>query len=46
MVCKKEGTGWSVEHKLIPYDWNTAAAIAEQGGRTDYAVAIRSGRVR
>lgn len=46
MVRKKEGTGWSVEHKLIPYDWNAAAEIAERSGRPDYAVAIRTGRAR
>ncbi|QWU13341.1 phosphoesterase, MJ0936 family [Paenibacillus sophorae] len=46
MVRRTEGTGWNVEHKLIPYDWNKAADIAERNGRPDYAIAIRSGRAR
>ncbi|MDT3425725.1 hypothetical protein J2Z22_001244 [Paenibacillus forsythiae] len=32
-----EGTGWSTEHKLIPYDWNAAADLAERNGRPGYA---------
>ena len=46
-LCRRndEENGWSVEHRLVKYDWDRAAAIAEGNGRQDYAAAIRTGRV-
>lgn len=46
-LCRRidEHNGWSVEHRLVVYDWDCAASIAERNGRQDYADAIRTGRV-
>lgn len=46
-LCRRndEENGWSVEHRLVKYDWDRAASIAAGNGRQDYAAAIRTGRV-
>lgn len=36
---------WEVEFRLIAYDWESAASIAESNGRHDVARALRTGRV-
>jgi predicted phosphodiesterase len=37
--------GWQAELRQTAYDWERAAARAEQAGRLDWADALRSGRV-
>lgn len=37
--------GWCIDHRLVEYDWDKAADLAEEAGRPDYAVAIRYGRM-
>ncbi|MBY9079673.1 metallophosphoesterase family protein [Paenibacillus sp. HN-1] len=46
IVRRNPGAGWETEHRLIAYDWQSAARMAEKNGRPDYAVAIATGRVR
>lgn len=36
---------WTAEFRAVEYAWNDAAAIAEQRGRQDWAVALRTGKV-
>jgi len=36
--------GWWVENVAVPYDWETAAAVALENGRPDWAVWLRTGR--
>lgn len=38
------GGAWSADQIQVDYDWGAAARIAEDRGRTDWAVALRSGR--
>ncbi|MCL6605477.1 MAG: metallophosphatase family protein [Paenibacillus sp.] len=47
-ICRRdliEEESWNIEHILVKYDWNEAAAQAEQNGRLDYAHPIRTGKV-
>ncbi|GAA1178050.1 hypothetical protein GCM10009674_14130 [Nesterenkonia xinjiangensis] len=36
---------WEVEFRLVAYDWESAALIAESHDRQDVARALRTGRV-
>jgi len=36
---------WSVQSRCVPYDWEAAARRAERHGRSDWAHALRTGRV-
>jgi predicted phosphodiesterase len=45
-IAERTRAGWSVELIAVPYDWNAAAALAEQGGRLDWVLALRTGFVR
>lgn len=46
-IASREGGGqpWRFAQISVPYDWETAAALAEANGRPDWAAAIRSGNV-
>jgi len=44
IVTEQEGE-WSAEFRAVEYAWDDAAAIAEQRGRPDWAVALRTGKV-
>ncbi|CAH1190567.1 hypothetical protein PAECIP111892_00248 [Paenibacillus auburnensis] len=46
-LCRRTGepNGWAVQHRLVEYEWEAAAAMADSKGRHDYAVAIRNGRM-
>ncbi|MNV58311.1 hypothetical protein D3C71_1506760 [compost metagenome] len=46
LVRRNPEAGWVTEHRLIAYDWQSAARMAEKNGRHDYAAAIATGRVR
>lgn len=37
-------SGWWVEDIAVPYDWETAAAVAGENGRPDWAEWLRTGR--
>ncbi|GIL39278.1 metallophosphoesterase family protein [Roseiterribacter gracilis] len=38
-------SGWLVDFIAVPYAWNDEARIAESNGRSDWAMALRTGRV-
>lgn len=44
-LLTRHGTGWQVELRALPYDWEAAARRADANGRGDWADALRSGRV-
>jgi len=43
-ILEKRDGSWSAELKAVVYDWEGAAAAAEQRQRPDWARALRSGR--
>ncbi len=43
IVCRTEA-GWQVENMAVPYDWETAAAVAGRNGRLDWAKWLAAGR--
>jgi predicted phosphodiesterase len=45
-IAERRSAGWSVELIAVPYDWNAAAKLAEQRGRRDWVLALRTGFVR
>jgi predicted phosphodiesterase len=44
-VLSKDGEGWSADLVAVEYDWEQAARDAEANGLTDWAKALRTGRV-
>jgi putative phosphoesterase len=44
-VVERAATGWIAELVALPYDWNSAAAMAERNARADWGRALRSGFV-
>ncbi|GAQ29276.1 metallophosphoesterase protein [Ralstonia sp. NT80] len=45
-VVTRCGDDWTVEFRAVEYAWDEAAALAEQRGRADWTVALRTGRLR
>jgi predicted phosphodiesterase len=45
-IAQRSSLGWTVELIAVPYDWNAAAELADQRGRHDWALALRTGFVR
>jgi predicted phosphodiesterase len=43
-IVARSGDNWQVEHRAVVYDWESAAQLAEQNGRPDWAAWLRSGR--
>ena len=43
-IVSKSGSGWRVEDIAVPYNWEAAAAVAEENGRADWAEWLRTGR--
>ena len=43
-ICEQTGTGWSVSHRCVDYDYKTAAATARRNGRKDWAKWLETGR--
>ena len=43
-IVSRSGASWQVEHRAVVYDWDTAAGVAAQNGRSDWAAWLRSGR--
>lgn len=44
LVVEEHGR-WEIEHRRVIYDWNAAAAMAEDNGRRDWAHWLRTGKV-
>lgn len=42
-VIARQGPGWRVDHRQIPYDWDAAAAQARAHGREDWAKVVSTG---
>jgi predicted phosphodiesterase len=43
-IIAEVGTGWRVEHVVVPYDWESASRAAARNGREDWAAWLRTGR--
>ncbi|MEM8995329.1 MAG: metallophosphoesterase family protein [Acidobacteriota bacterium] len=43
-ILERSAAGWTVENRAVPYDWSTAAAVAESLGRSDWARRLVTGR--
>ncbi|MHA1992261.1 MAG: metallophosphoesterase family protein [Candidatus Kariarchaeaceae archaeon] len=43
-IVSKRNEGWVFEIITLPYDWKTAALMAEKNNRTDWAKWLRTGR--
>jgi len=44
-IVAKDEVGWSIDNVAIPYDWESASAVAAAKDRPDWARWIRAGRV-
>lgn len=45
-ICSRDSAGhWEAKLTSITYDWEAAAHLADQRGRPDWAVALRTGRM-
>ena len=44
-IVTQQAKAWSVEFRAVEYAWDEAAAVAEQHGRPDWAVWLRTGRM-
>lgn len=44
-LVERTPAGWVVEHRLVPYDWQAAARLAQANGRPDWAYALTTGRM-
>jgi predicted phosphodiesterase len=42
-IATKSGGGWMVEQICVPYDWESAAQLAEMRGREDWVNALLTG---
>ncbi|MFE6135941.1 metallophosphoesterase family protein [Bacillus sp. NPDC057893] len=45
VIMEKNAQDWLVEQISVSYNWEEAAQLAENSGRHDWAVALRTGRV-
>jgi predicted phosphodiesterase len=45
-IAERRPDGWAAEFIAVPYDWESAAGLAEQRGRKDWVRALRTGFVR
>jgi len=43
VLIEKTDAGWKPEFIALEYDWEAAAQLADQRGRPDWAVALRTG---
>lgn len=42
-IIEKKERGWTARNHITPYDWDSAAEAAEQNGRPDWALWLRTG---
>jgi predicted phosphodiesterase len=45
-IVERRGASWLAELLAVPYDWHQASLQAEANGRSDWARALRTGRVQ
>lgn len=45
-LLEQRAQGWQVELLAVPYDWRPAAELAARNGRGDWAIALRTGRMK
>jgi predicted phosphodiesterase len=45
-IAESSSAGWKVEFVAVPYDWDSAAGLAERRARPDWVRALRTGFVR
>ncbi len=45
-IAERSAGTWTVEFIAVPYDWETAARLAQERGREDWVRALRTGFVR
>jgi len=45
-VVERTANGWVAQLLAVPYDWESAARLAERRARPDWVRALRSGFVR
>ncbi|NBI27904.1 metallophosphoesterase family protein [Chengkuizengella marina] len=45
VVLNKNNGPWTIEHLVVPYNWNAAADKATENGRDDWAKWIKLGRI-
>jgi predicted phosphodiesterase len=43
-IASRGEAGWRIEDIAVPYDWETAVAVAAENGRPDWAAWLRTGR--
>ena len=44
-LLSRMSAGWQIEQRQVPYDWNSAADLADANGRPDWSDALRRGFV-
>lgn len=44
-VVERTAGGWAVEQYAVAYDWDAAAELAQRNGRSEWAFALRTGRM-
>jgi predicted phosphodiesterase len=44
-IVEKTAHGWQADLRCVPYDFEPMARLAEQRGRPDWAIALRTGRM-
>ena len=45
-LVERSASGWDVQLRSVAYDFEPMAQLAEQRGRPDWAIALRTGRMR
>jgi hypothetical protein len=44
-LVERTAQGWQVEQVAVPYDWDAASDLAARNGRSEWAFALRTGRM-
>ncbi|MEM8637166.1 MAG: hypothetical protein AAGF33_19550 [Pseudomonadota bacterium] len=44
-ILEHTNTGWSVTHRLVPYDHMAMSRMAAERGRPDWAEGLATGRI-
>lgn len=45
-IVERAGAEWCIEMHAVAYDWEAMARLADENGRDDWAIALRTGRTR
>lgn len=46
LIAERKAGRWVLEHRLVAYDWESAARLARKNGREDWAIALETGRAQ